>query len=80
MDWPINRHGPCRFIIDGCPDRHYSNLMNSETKPGYATMAKVLRRDLAEIERACDANPSQGNWDRVVAVRAELSRVERGEL
>ena len=56
--------------------------MNSaaNSKPGYKTMAAALNRDLIELEEVAYRAPSKANLARVVAVREELGRVERGEL
>ncbi|HVR02802.1 MAG TPA: hypothetical protein VMT47_11770 [Polyangia bacterium] len=55
--------------------------MNTTTsKPGFATMARVLRADLAELEAKADRSGRLCDMQRVAAVRLELSRVERGEL
>lgn len=47
---------------------------------GYATMAKVLRATLAELEAKADRTGRLADMQRVAAVRIELSRVEKGLL
>jgi hypothetical protein len=56
-------------------------LMKTTTnKPGYATMAKNLRKDLLEAEVKADRTQRMADMIRVVALREELSRVELGYL
>jgi len=52
-------------------------LMNT-TINGTRTMIRALERDLLELEKRADKLPTKANWGRVLAVRAELSRVMAG--